>query len=140
MNTAKTQVSSQELKHHCCRPDLKNKTVLTVVFVKIRFIQISSGTKNPRNGKLSKASPWTYYHGTQEISSKKHPNYKYSSLDFQQIRNDSQFICQSGLITQMYSILIFVQKMLHFIKKKKKIKIYFSLSMIFNLPNEYTLS
>jgi len=41
------------------RPDLKNKTVLTVVFVKIRFIQISSGTKNPRSGKLSKASPTT---------------------------------------------------------------------------------
>ena len=65
----KIQVSSQELKHHCCLPDMKDKIVYVV---KSRVIEISSGTKYPRNGKLSKASPWTNYHGNQDKSLKKH--------------------------------------------------------------------
>ena len=43
MNTS-VQVSSQELKHHWCLPDMKIKNV-----VKMKVIQISSRTKNPRN-------------------------------------------------------------------------------------------
>ena len=66
------QVPSQELKHHCCLPDLKDKTVM---FVKMRVIQISSGTKNPRNGKLNKASLLTNYQKNQDKSLKKQPNY-----------------------------------------------------------------
>ena len=69
MNT-NFQVSSQELKHHCCLPDMKIKTV-----VKLQIIHISSGTKNPRNGKLNKASLLTNYQKNQDKSLKKQPNY-----------------------------------------------------------------
>ena len=105
------QVSSQELKHHCCLPDLKIKTVF-IGLVKT-VIQISSGTKNPRYGKLSKASPKSNYQKNQDGSLKIHPNYNryYSSLDFQQIKNDSQFICQSGCSPSISSIWIFIPKM-----------------------------